>query len=416
MRISFPRTASLIFLIATAFPALSQESLSGSQLAPPALLKGPLHKVAEPVRVEGYLGKFEIESSVGKFSVRGVNMLGVRVQELGAIAELQKVQKQDAFQGALAKSAGGIAKFAGDAVDDPNKTVENIGSGVGTVFGRVGYMAKSGANYVGDKAVDKVTGNSTAANTSATGEPEPPSFTGDPLGYNSARREWAKKLNVDPYTSNPVLRQLLDKAASASFAGNFAVSLTLGAVVGPLQYAYTFDETVRDSVWNKPALDLEKENQAKLVALGVADRTVRDLLRNRWFTPSLQTALTARLGALGKIPGVESVVATAAKVQGETRARFLLESLAMLTDHAKGTKLASLRMSNLVPVGVAADGSAVAAVAVDYVTWDTDAIAFASRKELGAKGKTLLVAGKVSDAAGKELKKAGWTVKAGLRS
>jgi hypothetical protein len=393
-------------------------SLPGSDLARPALLKGPHHKVAEPVRVEGHLGRFVIESKFGKFSIAGNSLLAVRVHELQAIEELLKVRKDGAFTDALAKSGGGVAKFAESAVTDPGKTAENIGKGASTVFGRIGYLAKSGADYVSDKASDVASGSSAPKGKPAPGgEPEPPSFTGDPFGYNQARREWAKKLGIDPYTSNPVLRPLLDDAASATFAGNFAVSLTLGAIVAPVQYAYEFDDTTRQSVWNKPAIDLEKENQAKLVRLGVPERTVRDLLRNRWFTPTLQTALVTRLEQFGRLEGIAQVVRAASATQGEARARFLLDSLAMLAGHhQKEAKLAKLRMSNLVPAGVAADGRVVAAVAIDYGTWDKDAAAFAQRKELAAKSRTLLVAGKLSPRAKQELEKAGWSVKPGLRT
>ena len=57
-------------------------ALAGSALAPAALLAGPLHTVAEPVALDGFFGRFVIESRFGKFSVAGVNMLGVRVNEL----------------------------------------------------------------------------------------------------------------------------------------------------------------------------------------------------------------------------------------------------------------------------------------------------------------------------------------------
>jgi len=236
------------------------------------------------------------------------------------------------------------------------------------------------------------------------------------LGYNMARRQWAKKLNIDPYTSNPVLRPLLDDASAATFAGNFGVSLTLGAVVAPLSYAYAFDDTVRQSVWNHPAIDLEKENQTKLLAMGVNDRTVRELLRNKWFTPTLQTALVARLEVLSKLKGLDGVVAMAAATQGELRARFLLESLANLAVyHQKKEHLTQIRMSNLVPVGVAADGEIVASIAIDYGIWDKDATAFVQRKELNAPKKTLLVAGKLSPRAALMTSKAGWRVISELR-
>ena len=173
---------------------------------------------------------------------------------------------------------------------------------------------------------------------------------------------------------------------------------------------------MRQSVWNIPAIDLEKANEAKLIALGVPERTVRDLFRNKWFTPTLQTALVVRLEEFGKMPGVTSAVATAAVTKGEARARFLLESLAMLaTYHKKEARFSKIKMSNLVPAGVGKDGAIVAAVAVDYGTWTKDAASFAQRQELAGKKKTLLVAGKVSPEARQAIEKAGWSVKQGLR-
>ncbi|MDP2829759.1 MAG: hypothetical protein Q8O37_14280 [Sulfuricellaceae bacterium] len=392
-------------------------TLPGAELTHSALLSGAQYKVVEPVKVENYFGRFMIESKFGKFSVLGTKMLGERVSELKAIEELQKVQKDSAFKDAMSKSAGGVVKFAANTVEDPGKTVENVGKGIGTVIGRVGYLAQSGAQYVGDKADDVSSANSKAKPKSApNGEPEPPSFNGDPFGYNKARREWAQKLGIDPYTSNPVLRPLLDDAATATFAGNFGVSLTLGAIMAPVQYAYEFDDTVRQTVWNKPPIDLEKENEAKLLSLGVQGRAVRDLQRNKWFTPTLQTALVARLEALGKMDGIESAVAVAAAVQGESHARFLLESLAILAQHhQKEGRFAKLKMSQLVPVGVTSEGAIIVSIAIDYGIWDKGAAAFAQRKDLNAPKKTLLVAGKLSPQAKNGLEKAGWILKTGLR-
>src|SRR6185295_16304598 len=110
-------------------------TMPGAELVPPALLKGPLHTVAEPVRIEGHLGAFVIESKFGKFTVQGANLLATRVQELKAIEELQKVEQQGAFTDALGKSATGMAKFAVNTVDDPGKSVETVGKGVNTVLG-----------------------------------------------------------------------------------------------------------------------------------------------------------------------------------------------------------------------------------------------------------------------------------------
>jgi hypothetical protein len=376
-----------------------------------------LHTVTEPVTLDGYFGRFVIESKFGKFTVVGENMLAVRVHELPAIEALQNVQQSQSFQDALLKSASAPIQFVQSAVTDPAKTVENVASGLGSVLGRIGFLAKTGVETVADAASDRSAAPAQPGAASApAGESAPSAFTGDPFGYNKARREWAKKLNIDPYTSNPVLRPLLDKAAAASFAGSFAVDTALGAVSMPVNLAIEMDTSVRDEVWNQPALDLAKSNEAKLLAMGVAGRTTRDFLRNTWFTPSLQTALVSALARLGSVGGMESVIAVAAQMQGETRVRFLVESVRMLGRyHEKEGRLTKLAMSNLVPVGIASDGTLVGAAAIDYAYWDKNAAEFAQRKELSGKRRVMLIAGTASTRATQGFEREGVSLRSGLR-
>jgi hypothetical protein len=391
--------------------------LAGSGLAPAALLKGPLHTVAEPVTLEGYFGRFVIESKFGKFSVLGVNMLGVRVNELQAIEVLQEVQKSQAFQDSLVRAASAPVQLVQSAVTDPLGTVENIGQGLGNVLGRVGFLARSGAQSVSDSATSRNTApTSSGLPPAPAGEAMPPAFNGDPFGYNKARRDWARQLNIDPYTSNPVLRPLLDNASAASFAGSFAINTAISAVSMGANLVVGFDTDVRDAVWNQPPVDLTRQNESRLLALGVSGRTTRDFLRNRWFTPSLQTALVIALAKMGSVPGMESVIQVASQVQGETYVRFFIESVRMLARfNEKEGPLVRLKMSNTVPVGVKEDGTLVAAAAIDYAYWDKAAAEFAQRKELKGKRRVVLVAGGASDRAKQEFEKTGLTLRTALR-
>ena len=389
--------------------------LAGSELAPAALLKGPLHTVAEPVALEGFFGRFVIESKFGKFSVAGVNMLAVRVNELQAIETLQEVQRSQAFQDSLVRAAQAPIQLVQSAVTNPLGTVENVGQGLGSVLGRIGFLARSSAQSVADSsgsAPAPVAGLPPAP----AGETMPSAFTGDPFGYNKARRDWARQLNIDPYTSNPVLRPLLDNASAASFAGSFAINTAIGAVSMGANLVVGFDTDVRDAVWNQPAVDLARQNESRLLAMGVSGRNTRDFLRNRWFTPSLQTALVVALGKMDGVAGAESVIQVASQVQGETFVRFLIESVRMLGQYnGKEARLAKLQMSGIVPVGVADNGTLVIAAAIDYAWWDKAAAEFAQRKDLKGKRRVLLVAGIASERAKQEFAKSGWTLRTGLR-
>jgi len=333
-----------------------------------------------------------------------------------AIQALQEVEKSQAFQDSLVRAAQSPIQFVQSAVADPMGTVESVGQGLGNVLGRVGFLARSGAQSVADS-----TGSASPAvsglPSAPAGETIPSAFTGDPFGYNKARRDWARQLNIDPYTSNPVLRPLLDNASAASFAGSFAINTAIGAVSMGANLVIGFDTDVRDAVWNQPPVDLARQNEARLLAMGVSGRATRDFLRNRWFTPSLQTALVAALSRMGNISGVESVIQVASRVQGETHVRFLVESVRMLGQfQGKESRLVKLRMSGMVPLGIAEDGTLVIAAAIDCAYWDKAAAEFAQRKELKGKRRVLLVAGIASDRAKQEFGKAGWMLRSGLRS
>jgi len=110
------------------------------------------------------------------------------------------------------------------------------------------------------------------------------------------------------------------------------------------------------------------------------------------------------------------VIEVASQVQGETFVRFLIESVRMLGQYSgKESRLAQVRMSGIVPVGVAQDGTLVIAAAIDYAWWDKPASEFAQRKELKGKRRVLLIAGTASERAKREFAKAGWTLHTGLR-
>src|SRR5205823_9144842 len=131
------------------------------------------------------------------------------------------------------------------------------------------------------------------------------------------------------------------------------------------------DETTgRDSVWDQPPGDLAKGNAEKLQRIGVPAEVVRAFLRNRWYTPTQQTALVAALDKLNGVSGRDAVIRAATTIAGEVPARFLVSSLVLLGDyHHRETPLVQIHMRGIVPVAKSKDGSLVAAAAIDYLYW-----------------------------------------------
>jgi hypothetical protein len=115
--------------------------------------------------------------------------------------------------------------------------------------------------------------------------------TKDILGYEQEHRELAKKLDVDPYTTNPVLAPLLDEIATVAFTAHVGVNVAMSVAV-PGSIAITGTTMVSNWVWDTPRADLIVRNKNKLKALGVPDATINAFTNNIAFPLSVQTVLS----------------------------------------------------------------------------------------------------------------------------
>jgi len=385
--------------------------MTATELAPPGLMQSYSHTLTEAVRIEGdgYRAVFDIQSAHGKFLAPGRELLSLRVAELPAIEALSRINKGEAFTEALAKAAKAPLDFVGNLLSSPGATLGNVVGGVGQLVEKTGKVVSSGVIAVSDSVGDLT--NTSQQPGEASDETPPPAFINDVFGYNKARRQWAKTLNVDPYTSNPVLRQLLDDAAAATFAGSFAVDSTLGVVAAPVKFVVGFDTDSRDAVWDMSPDDIQSRLEGRLATMGIEGRPARDFFRNRWFTPTLQSGLVAALEKLAEVKGRAAVIDLAAKVRGEARIRSLIAALNLLADyHRQIAPVDTLQAGGAFVMATRKDGEQVAALDADYLFWDATAAELARRPKPAASRGTLLIAGKASARARLEMERAGWVL------
>jgi hypothetical protein len=409
--------AALGFAMTASVSAQQYESprdFKAAEFASPALLQGPTHTVDENVVVERGMPRFTIRSQYGTWEARGAEMLGIRVSELPAFAQLQTASKSDAFVEAAGKALAAPVQMTGQLIQSPIETTGKVVSGIGMMFGRLGRVAGDTANRVGDTVTGAETAKSGIAHqilAPEVGTAEPRLFTGDPLGYNKQRREWAKRLNVDPYTTNAPLEKQLGDAASASFIGNLPVDLTLSAVAAPLYYTSEMNTTARLQTYELPPLDLEAANQAKLKAMGIEGLPVRTLFRNRYFTPTLQTALVVALESLGNVSGRDEMVVFAGRAASEAEARYVNNSITMLSLYSRNTaRIASVRGADNVIAARTRAGKLVVPAPLDYIGWVQPVEDFAQRSDFAASDRVVLLSGKASPRATTELAARGWSV------
>lgn len=382
--------------------------LRASDLAPEDLLQGPQYRVANEVPTDGLLTRFSIQSDFGPFDATGPGMLRVRVGEVRGLAELEKMSKSEVFVHALAESAKRTGQSLVSAATHPKETVKGVPQGVGRFFQRVGRSVKTGAqkaqdHYQAGGAEGKSAGENAADVAGATGR-----ATANILGYSDARRRLAKQVEVDPYTTNPVLAAKLDEMGEAAFVGELGLTLGTGAV--PVLALVNHAAWFSNLVWDTPAGDLKVMVDKKLGAMGVAQDDVDRFLRHPQYSLTLQVALATDLDAMSSASGRAAVIPLALSVTSEEQARFVVGAVAILARYHKTVgPIAKVRVAGTV-LGKGKDGALIVPAPVDYVAWTERVAKFARRPDLRSSKRGIWLPGQVSERTGRELVALGWTV------
>ena len=410
MRTSIPWSAAL-FTIAVAGSGFEPAAtFRASQILPASLVKGPHHTVLEEVKADGYYQEFHIQSDFGAMEAEGRTVLRTRLTEVDALARLAEVSKTETF----ARAAGGavldVGKGVAAAVKDPEGTAKGIGSGLkrlGVNLGRKAGRAFDGVTKddkkpegpdkpARDKALDAAGG---AANSV--------------FGVNGAARAWAKKLGVDPYTTNPVLHQALVDMGRIDAAASIVVK-----IVVPIPALVATTATVGDLVWEADPEAVRKENERRVDELGVSKEAAHRFFVNGNYTLTSQTRLIAALHTVA-VPGCGDYLDAASEATEEREALFFVESAEMLTGLGKADRVSAILADSRTIVAKTGT-QAVALFPFDWLRWTESLKASAveiggrARQELGARTLVVRLSGKATPAAKGGLAAAGWTVKDGV--
>jgi hypothetical protein len=382
-----------------------QPVLKAADLVPGALLKGPNFTVDPKVPTTSYLAQFTLRSEYGTLEVHGRDLLAIRVAEVGALEQLAGMNKSEEFLKAAGNAAARPVMAAVDIVSSPVETSKAAPAAIGRFFDRVELGAKSVA--AGATSPGKSTEQKAEDTTKRVG-----SIGVDVLGYEQERRALAKRLNVDPYTTNPVLSEKLTDTAWVTFSGRLGVG-ALTAVVVSFSTILTITSVTRDLVWDTPPGDLVVANQKRFAATGASEEQVRALMTNRWYSLTILTHLALGLEGLAGVPGREHVVVFAGRAQTEDIARLTAGAVAMLqAHHAKVQPLVQIVAPGPI-AGRGRDGSLFVPVPVDYVAWTERVGRFATRKDLAGKTRVAWISGTFSPRAKKGLTAGGWTLREG---
>jgi len=233
--------------------------------------------------------------------------------------------------------------------------------------------------------------------------------TADAFGYDDQRRRIAKELGVDPYSTNPVLTQRLNDIAYAAFVGGLGV--TAFKAVVPLSMVVSTTTMLSDWVWDMPPGDLKVQNERSLKAMGVSQVQVDLLLRQPFFTLTMQTRLVKALERMNQTAGRPGIMPLANTVTSFDQARFVVEAMEMLAEYNE--KTAPLKNIEKQAPFTAKTGAGALVVAgpVDLVSWTERVNRFATRTDLKGKPRIILLRGQATPRAKQELARLGWTVR-----
>jgi hypothetical protein len=379
--------------------------VNAADLLPASALSGPGFSVQPQVPTNGAMGQYTIvaDASVfrgdaGTYYIESLDMLKIRLSEIPAIAQLENISETGVFAKALASSAERPVAATANMVMHPMDTVTGLPGGVGLLFGRVslgaGEIASSATHSFGSGQAASEAGGATLT----------------ALGYDQVRRDLAKRLHVDPYSSDPVLTRLLNHVAWVMFSARMTVDAAMMAVPGSM--IITGVEFTNDLVYQTPKADLILLVQKKLKKLGLSQEEIAGFTGNTAIPLSLQVTAVQDLQALGNIPGRRAAAVAIGNVMTEYQARFLVTSLSMLGQWGQQNSPITRIQVRGILLAHYQDGTVIMPAPVDYLSWTPRIAGFATAPEmLGLQNRVLWITGKMTPLARQQLTANGWTLR-----
>lgn len=371
------------------------------------LLQGKGFRVEEKVPTDGIMGLYTLRADketfgedAGTYQVLSREMAELRLAEVPAIIKLNETSKTGTFVKSMASTAAQPLESAGHMVLNPIDTVTGMPSGVGRFFDRVG----DGVGRMWNSEPTPGTGGEERGVGDATR---------DVLGYEQERRALAKKLGVDPYTTNRVLAKKLDEIATTAFRARVGVNTAISVFV-PASIILTGVRSMDNLVWDTPRGDLIVRVENKLQELQVPKAQASAFTHNPAIPLSLQVAVVENLGRLGGVSGRGDMVGLMGSVETESQTRFLATSVRMLADyHEKKKPITAMSVPGLI-IARDQDKALVLPAPVDYVSWTERVASFAKNPRFqAAQQRTILLAGQMSPRAKKGFEENGWTIQEG---
>jgi hypothetical protein len=233
------------------------------------------------------------------------------------------------------------------------------------------------------------------------------------LGHDQELRELARRLGVDPYTTQPALASALRDVAWISYAGD-AQRASLVTPIVRERPALPGSRVAHAWVYDTPQAELVEKNAARMWEIGASVETTRKLAANPNVSLSAQTALIESLGRLPDAKGRGDVLTWATTLDTPDQALFLVRAIGILADRNEQAPVVEILARDPL-VARQQSGQLVAVVPADTLAWTERFATFARREDLAAPQRGIWISGRASARARTELEALGWAVHEGVK-
>ena len=381
-------------------------------LLPDSLAVGENFKVQDPVHSDGLVHRFVIDSRFGAFDAYGRIDLDLRIREVHALTQLSKISPLDAVASGVGNGVMSEVSTVTDVAKRPVETITGIPRGISHLFRGVVAEGREAASDVKGAAGNSANGSGQSQSTVDKSKAAAQHYADRYFGGTAAERRWYKKLGVDPYTSNQVLRQAVHKDAKIDASAAFGMRFVALPEIAGLGIA----RRTMDAIYNEDPAVLRARQRETLTALGLTPAEVEHWQNNLVLSPTRQTLLLEAAHSLDGVAGRAELFRHAMSLTSETEAKVYLRSVGLLVVLHRQQPLGSVLPGVRLPAARLADGRIVVCGAFEAVYWTAD-VAEGERgireslpEDKGAAPREIWLEGAVSERARQEFEQLGWRV------
>lgn len=408
-------TVAACLLFAQAVPILRAEMepsegpplVFSYTLVPEELRSGERYQLGPIGHVVNFGYEFELYSDFGEYRVRGIDMLETRVNEIHALERLEEISKTDAFAKSFSEALKNPLVRTWTVARKPISTVVGIPGGVARYLQGKFYEVKKGSRVVATKAnpqnfqrgdgKEPEEGESSEGTVKKVGSATK-KLSRRHLGFDRAKRDWARRLKVDPYSTNDHLQYELERIAWASSVGSFAAEFAM-----PASSVLSYTLQAQELVWSKSELELERLNSIALKDMGLEADVVLVFNELDHYTLTEKTELVLTLDELD-VDGRLELVRLLLEVQSREEAQLLVKIVSVFGNYSQLVQpLHRLEVRRGLAIAVSEEGSIILPLALDYLHWAPELTESLLAEEMEGAPRELWISGTASSIAKRQL-------------